>query len=307
MSLAIEIANLEKRFGAKVAVRSLTLAIAEGEVFGLLGPNGAGKSTTLRLVLGLLAPTGGRVQVLGRTIRVGTPMSGDVGAMIDRPALYPHLNADEHLSLAAWMAGRRALPEQRASQLQLVGLDPRDRRPARAYSTGMKQRLGLGIALLLRPRVLVLDEPTDGLDPTGIVDVRQLINRLREDGVTVLLSSHLLTEVERVCTRIGILMDGSLVANDRPDALVGGSARITLRLTSDDEAIRAASTLGTAAYPSSAVGRSLEVTAEPERAAAVISLLASAGITPADVRVSSGSLEDLYLRLASQHPIGPTS
>ncbi len=204
--------GLTKRYGRITAVDDLTFEVREGDRFGFLGPNGSGKTTTVRMLLGLVLPTSGEVELLGG--RVGRATLAQVGALVEGPAFVSHLSgrANLRLSDAAGPGGARSSRRRRVEEaLEQVGLDGVDRRPVRAYSLGMRQRLGLAAALLRRPRLLVLDEPTNGLDPQGIREVRDLLLELNRQGTTVFLSSHLLSEVEALCTRIGVLDRGRMV------------------------------------------------------------------------------------------------
>lgn len=213
---------LVKRYGAVTAVDGVDLDVREGDRYGFLGANGSGKTTTIRMVLGLVHPTSGRAELLGTTrLRSALPQ---VGALVEQPAFPGHLSGRTALRLldAAGPGGDRGTRRRRVQEaLELVGLAGVDRRPVRAYSLGMRQRLGLAAALLRAPRLLVLDEPTNGLDPQGIREIRELLVRLNEQGTTVFLSSHLLPEVEALCTRIGVMDRGRLVLQDRLDALGG--------------------------------------------------------------------------------------
>ena len=203
---------LVKRYGRVTAVDDLHLEVREGDRYGFLGPNGSGKTTTVRMLLGLVLPTSGQVQLLGGP--VGRDALAQVGALVEGPAFYGHLSgrANLRLSDAAGPGSVRRTRKARVGEvLEQVGLGGVDRRPVRAYSLGMRQRLGLASALLRRPRLLVLDEPTNGLDPQGIREVRDLLLDLNAQGTTVFLSSHLLSEVEALCTRIGVLDRGRMV------------------------------------------------------------------------------------------------
>ena len=207
--------HLTKRNGRVTAVQDLDLEVQEGDRFGFLGPNGSGKTTTVRMVLGLVLPTSGAVDLLGGA--PGRRSLQHVGAMVEGPAFVPHLSGRSNLRLldAAGPGGRRASRRGRVEQaLQRVGLDGVDRRPVKAYSLGMRQRLGLASALLRSPRLLVLDEPTNGLDPQGIREVRDLLLQLNRQGTTVFLSSHLLSEVEALCTRVAVMDRGRMVLQD---------------------------------------------------------------------------------------------
>ena len=236
--------NLTKRFGNVEAVREVSLDVREGDRYGLLGPNGSGKSTLVRMLLGLVYATSGEISVLGQRVpkHVGRVLP-EIGALIEEPAAYPHLSGRANLRLldAAGPDGARRTRRRRVDDaLEQVGLAGIDRRPVRAYSLGMRQRLGLAAALVRRPRLLILDEPTNGLDPRGIRDIRDLLVGLNAEGVTVFLSSHLLPEVSALCTRIGVLDSGRLVLEDQLASLQKPTGRV---LISTDDPERAVATL----------------------------------------------------------------
>jgi ABC-2 type transport system ATP-binding protein len=209
--------GLTKRYGRVVAVDAVDLDVREGDRYGFLGPNGSGKTTLVRLLLGLVYATSGEIEVLGHRMpaRAKTVLP-QLGSLVEGPAAYPHLSGRRNLALfdAAGPGGRRTRRHRIEDALEQVGLAGVDHRPVRAYSLGMRQRLGLAAALLRRPRLLVLDEPTNGLDPRGIREIRDLLTTLNEAGTTVFLSSHLLSEVEQLCTRVGIVDRGRLVLQD---------------------------------------------------------------------------------------------
>ena len=233
---------LTKRYGTVTAVRSVDLDVRDGDRYGLLGPNGSGKTTLVRMLLGLVYATSGEIEVLGRRIpRHAREVLPQIGALIEEPAAYRHLSGRANLALldAAGPGGRAARRTRRRrvdEALEQVGLAGVGRRPVKAYSLGMRQRLGLAAALIRRPRLLVLDEPGNGLDPRGIRDLRALLTGLNEAGVTVFLSSHLLAEVEQLCTRVGVLDDGRLVLQDDLAALRAPTGRIVLDTPDADQA-----------------------------------------------------------------------
>jgi ABC-type multidrug transport system ATPase subunit len=220
---AIRTTGLTKRFGRVTAVSGVDLEIPAGVRFGLLGPNGSGKTTLVRMLLGLVHPTAGSVELLGAAMpRHAASVLPRVGALVENPAAWPHLSGRANLRLldAAGAGGRRRDRRARVAEaLERVGLAGVDRRPVRAYSLGMRQRLGIAAALLRSPELLLLDEPTNGLDPRGIGEVRELLGELNAAGTTVVLSSHLLAEVEALCTRVGVMDAGKLVLADDLDAL----------------------------------------------------------------------------------------
>ncbi|MBI3267818.1 MAG: ATP-binding cassette domain-containing protein [Planctomycetes bacterium] len=222
-----------KRFGARVAVADLDLEVRRGEIYGFLGLNGAGKTTSLRMALGLIRPSSGRVFVYGRELLAGD-LSGiaPIGALIEGPAFYPYLSGADNLRVLARIAG--AVSEERIREVVArVGLAGREGDKVRGYSQGMRQRLGIAQALLARPELVLLDEPTNGLDPQGIADIRALLRRLHdEEGMTFLLSSHLLSEVELIATRVAILKEGRLVVEGTiRDLLDATTSAVRLRAT----------------------------------------------------------------------------
>jgi ABC-2 type transport system ATP-binding protein len=237
---------LVKRYGRVIAVNLVDLDVREGDRYGLLGPNGSGKTTLVRLLLGLVYATGGEISVLGLPVpaKVGAVLP-HVGALVEGPAAYGHLSGRANLALldaagpgADGRAGsRRTRPARIADALERVGLSGIDRRPVRTYSLGMRQRLGLAAALLRRPRLLVLDEPTNGLDPQGIREIRDLLLSLNAEGTTLFLSSHLLTEVEQLCTRVGVVNQGRLVLQEDLAALRTGTGLVEVATPDADRAV----------------------------------------------------------------------
>ena len=202
---------LSKSYGRRLAVDSLDLEIDRGELFGFLGPNGAGKTTTIRMALGLIAPSGGRVEILGREVRAHrSEVLPRVGALVESPALYGYMSGRDNLIAVGDLLG--GVSSKRIDEvLEIVSLKGRERDRVKTYSMGMKQRLGLAIALLNDPELLILDEPANGLDPAGIVEMRDLLRALAASGKTVFISSHVLSEVQQICTRVAIINHGRLV------------------------------------------------------------------------------------------------
>ena len=232
---------LTKRYGAVTAVRSVDLDVREGDRYGLLGPNGSGKTTLVRMLLGLVYATSGEIEVLGQRIpRHAREVLPQIGALIEEPAAYPHLSGRANLALldaAGPGSARRTRGKRIDEALERVGLAGVGRRPVKAYSLGMRQRLGLAAALMRRPRLLILDEPGNGLDPRGIRDLRELLIGLNEAGVTILASSHLLAEVEQLCTRVGVLDAGNLVLQDDLAALRAPTGRILVDTPDADQVV----------------------------------------------------------------------
>lgn len=238
--LVIETHGLTKRYGSQAAIDGVDLHVARGDRYGFLGPNGSGKTTLVRMLLGLVFATRGEIRVLGREVprRVHEVLPA-IGAMVEGPAAYGHLSGRANLDLldASGPGGRAGRRRRVADALERVGLAGVDRRPVRTYSLGMRQRLGLAGALLTRPELLVLDEPTNGLDPHGIREVRELLVELNEQGTTVFLSSHLLAEIEAFCTRVGVVDHGRLVLEEPMDTVRRATGRIVVTTPDVDRAL----------------------------------------------------------------------
>ena len=231
--------GLTKRYGGTLAVDGVDLDVREGDVYGFLGANGSGKTTTVRMLLGLVLATSGTVEVLGEPMpRRAASVLPRVGALVESPGAYPRLSGRANLRVHdALGRGRRAGRAARVDEaLDRVGLGGVDERPVAAYSLGMRQRLGLAHALLGRPRLLVLDEPTNGLDPQGIHEIRDLLLELNAGGTTILLSSHLLAEIEQLATRVGVLDRGRLVVEEQLAVLTRPTGRTEVRTPDVDRA-----------------------------------------------------------------------
>jgi ABC-2 type transport system ATP-binding protein len=291
--------ELTKRYGKTTAVDGLTMEVPRGEVFGFLGPNGAGKTTTIAMLLGLVHPSSGRAEVLGCDIRKG--LGGALrrtGATIESPAFYPYLSGRDNLRVMALASGGSDAGRI-AEVLERVGLAGREGDLFKTYSMGMKQRLALAAALLNDPEFLILDEPTNGLDPAGIQETRTMLRRMvDEQRKSVFLSSHLLHEVQQVCDRVMIIDRGRVIAQGRVGELLRQREAIEVELT-EPEIERAASILRGLAWVQAVRrdGARLRVSAPPDRSREVAESLAAAGVFPTQlVRVSS-TLEDLFLTL----------
>ena len=231
----IETHDLCKQYGTALRVAHVDLSVPEGSIYGFLGPNGAGKSTTLKMLLGLVRPTAGEIQVLGREMNRANRLAvlRQVGSLIESPSYYGHLTGEENLRIVQTLRG---VPERNIREvLQIVRLDGQRGRKVAHYSLGMKQRLGLAAALLGYPRLLILDEPTNGLDPAGIQEMRELIQSLPgRFGMTVVVSSHLLSEIDQIADTVGIIREGALVFQDTLAALHGRSRHhLALRTTNN--------------------------------------------------------------------------
>ena len=297
MGAALETAGLGKSYGSGAgavhALQALDLSIPRGGVYGILGPNGAGKSTLLRLALGLISPSLGTVRLLGAN-KTDTGVLRKVGAMIEAPSLYPFLTATDALRVFARMSGF-AEAGREAAVLERVGLTEAAHRRARTFSMGMRQRLALAAALLHRPELLILDEPTNGLDPAGMQAMRVLIRDLVDkDGVTIILSSHLLDEVEKVCDRVAILDHGKLIAEGAVADLVGAkSAGGRGLFYLDVSPIEAALALLGAKGRRHGDGVAADISRE--EAPALIRQLVAANIDIAEARWLAPTLEEIFL------------
>lgn len=234
--LVVKTAGLTKRYGERLAVDAVSMTVQRGEIYGFLGPNGAGKTTTLRMMLGLIAPTGGSASILGRP--AGEPeVTARVGALIEGPGFFPYLTGRENLQVLAKCRGLAKI----AADAALVRVDLADRGDDKfkSYSLGMKQRLGVAAALMGEPELIVLDEPTNGLDPAGMADMRALVVELARGGQTVLLSSHLLVEVQEICDRVGVINAGRLL-RESTVAELRGATTLRVRATPVDRALAVA-------------------------------------------------------------------
>jgi len=291
--------NLSKHYGNRLAVDNLNLEVRRGEIFGFLGPNGAGKTTTIRMALGLIAPTSGSVEILG--LDVATQRANvlpRVGALVETPALYLYMSGRDNLRAVASVLG--GVPKVRIDTvLELVGLSVRQKDRVRTYSLGMKQRLGVAMALLQDPDVLVLDEPANGLDPAGIVEMRDLMHRLSAEGKTVFISSHLLPEVQQICTRVAIINLGKLVTEATIEELTSRHGEFIVTLDRAEQAL--------ALIQAQAWGRNAHLDADGalitpapgERGRDLNLFLVKAGFAPDTITQATQDLEQVFLHLTN--------
>jgi ABC-2 type transport system ATP-binding protein len=233
---------LTKRYGDLRAVDAVNLEVSAGDVYGFLGANGSGKTTAVRMLLGLVLPTSGEAEVLGRPMPTARrSVLPHIGSLVESPAAYPHLSGSANLALLDATGSDRSRGQERRARigtaLEQVGLNPADRRPVRTYSQGMRQRLGLAAALMRRPSLLILDEPTNGLDPHGTQEIRRLLLELNAEGTTIFLSSHLLAEIEQMCTRVGVLRRGQLILQEQLDSLLKPTGVVAVRTRDIDRCI----------------------------------------------------------------------
>jgi ABC-type multidrug transport system ATPase subunit len=294
--VVLEVHELRKVFGPVRAVDGISFSVASGQIYGFLGPNGSGKTTTIGMILGLLHPTSGTLRLFGEFI---TPdhatQLGRVGAMIGAPMLLPYLTARQNLKLLV-----RLHPGTRSTRinevLDLVGLlGDADRRTGQ-FSTGMKQRLGLAMSLLHEPELLILDEPTNGMDPTGMYEIRNLLSELSKQGVTVFISSHLLHEIEQICDRVAVLKQGRMIAEGRVADLLGGNTTVKLRVPSPHQAAQLLRQFsGCSGIHSN--GTYVSVSGLPSEQ--ILAYLVSNGIIPTEVRTGQLDLEQIYLQLTN--------
>ena len=291
-SYAVEARNLTKLYDETAAVDQLNLSVERGSIYGVLGPNGAGKTTMLKMLLGLTRPSSGRLKVLG-----ADPGTSDgllnVGAVIESPGFYPYLSGIDNLKIVARYAG---VPAFRAKEvLRQVGLSLKAKQAFSKYSLGMKQRLGVAAALLKDPKLLILDEPTNGLDVRGMYEMRELIKKLRQERRTVLLSSHIMWEVEQLCDRVAVIHKGQLIAEGSVTDLKRQAGLEIKALPLERARQAAAKVRGVSEIKTSGAG--LWLSTDPEQAPRVVQALVQEGISVSEVRPAGMSLEELFLRL----------
>ncbi len=291
--------KLTRRFGDIVAVRELDLEISGGGVVGLVGPNGSGKSTLIRLLLGLIRPTSGTAQVFDSSITHPRVYASRVGALIESPAFVPSLAARTNLRSLARLRG---IPNARVDEvLEVVGLRDRSREPAKRFSLGMKQRLGIAAALLPDPELLVLDEPTNGLDPAGVFEIRQLLRSLGDQGRTVVVSSHLLSEIEAACDTLAVIRYGELLFSGPLDELVGQAGECIETVPEFPGDIgRLGELLSSKGWKTTVHDQGVCVSTPASQAADVNRAAAEAGITLSALRPQSASLEEVFLRMTGE-------
>ena len=290
----METHGLTKRYGDRLAVDAVDMRVRRGEVYGFLGPNGAGKTTTLRMMLGLIRPTAGTATVLGRP--AGRPdVTARVGALVEGPGFYPYLSGLDNLRV---MARYRGLPESAATgALARVDLADRGDDRFKSYSLGMKQRLGVASALMGEPELIVLDEPTNGLDPAGMADMRSLIVDLARGGQTVLLSSHLLDEVQEICDRVGVINKGRLLRESTVADLRGGASLVVRGHPVEDTLAVAMEIAGEDAVQLDGNDVLLDVT--PERAPDLTRALVARGVDVHQIGSAERTLESVFFEMTT--------
>jgi ABC-2 type transport system ATP-binding protein len=297
---AIESRGMSKVLGRRKVVDGIDLSVSKGEIFGFLGPNGAGKTTTIRLLLGLSRIDEGEAFILGRRVPAPTETLRHVGSMVEQPAFYPWMSGRKNLDVL--LLGRCS-KEEIESAMEEAGIAESARSKVRTYSQGMRQRLGLSLAICGRPQLLILDEPANGLDPAGIRDFRQLLRGLADRGCTVFLSSHQLSEVERACDRAAILHLGHVIAEGTVTGLGGDERWVTVSVDAQEER---AALQALASMPTKLDGPG-RILVKAESGHAVSRLLANQGVFPESVTQQSSTLEERFLSLTEGEGDGRSS
>ncbi|MCK6206765.1 MULTISPECIES: ABC transporter ATP-binding protein [Bacillaceae] len=296
--LILETNGLTKKFGKRSAVENVDLRLAKGEIYGFLGPNGAGKTTTIRMLLGLARPTGGSIHIFGRDLKKEKlQILRKVGSLVEYPSYYGHLTAIENLE-----ALRRILevPKSRIDEvLAIVRLSKEAKRPVKGFSLGMKQRLGIAAALLANPELLILDEPTNGLDPSGILEIRELIKSMpAQHGMTILVSSHLLSEIDQMATQVGIISKGSMIFQDSIHVLrQKANSQIAITVNETEKAWRALLSNGIQAEKER---EHLLLDGTDAQVAAAVETLVRHDVSVYRVQEQRKTLEDIFLELTGE-------
>jgi lantibiotic transport system ATP-binding protein len=296
--LILETNGLTKKFGKRSAVENVDLRLAKGEIYGFLGPNGAGKTTTIRMLLGLARPTGGTIQIFGKDLKKEKlQILRKVGSLVEYPSYYGHLTAIENLE-----ALRRILevPKSRIDEvLAIVRLSKEAKRPVKGFSLGMKQRLGIAAALLANPELLILDEPTNGLDPSGILEIRELIKSMpAQHGMTILVSSHLLSEIDQMATQVGIISKGSMIFQDSIHVLrQKANSRIAITVNETETAWRALLSNGIQAEREQ---EHLLLDGTDTQIAAAVETLVRHDVSVYRIQEQRKTLEDIFLELTGE-------
>jgi ABC-2 type transport system ATP-binding protein len=314
-AIVISTSRLTKAFGNLVAVNDLHLQVMRGDVFGFLGPNGSGKTTTIRMLLGLIRPTAGRAVIFGMDNAYQLPaILQRIGAIVETPVFYPYLSGKDNLHVIAAASGMisgRSSNRRVEEVLEIVELQAQAKDAFRKYSLGMKQRLGIGAALLADPELVLLDEPTNGLDPAGVFEIRQLIQRLANLGKTIFISSHILYEIQQVCNRVAILQKGNLIKQGTVNDMLRQSEQIIIRFNTADETQRALSVLrGMRERGVNWIAQAnidtdkqdlsmIRVDAARTRSAEINALLAHNNLFAAEIHPQEGSLEEVFLELTT--------
>jgi len=299
MEYVVKTKNLTKRFGKEKAVSSLDMAIPKGEIYGFLGPNGAGKTTTIRMLLGLMRPTSGSIQIFQEDLsKERINILKRVGSLVENPSYYPHLTAYENLEALRKIL---AVPKERINEvLDIVRLSDVANKKVKGFSMGMKQRLGIAASLLNNPELLILDEPTNGLDPSGIIEIRNLIKQLAaESGMTILISSHLLSEIDQLATTVGIVNKGKMIFQDSIDVMrMYAQQSISIKVDDSEKAWRSLLANGIKAdFKNDRISLS-ELT--DVKVAEAVRTLVHDGFSIYRVEEEKRSLEDIFLQMTKE-------
>jgi len=301
-NVVVRTEHLTKHYGKLVAVDDLNLEVHRGQVFGFLGPNGSGKSTTMCMMLGLIAPTSGNIEIFGLSVKNNlADILGKTGAVMESPGFYPYLSGWDNLKVFARIS-RQSTDDRIKEVLTLVDLADRAQDKFSGYSQGMKQRLAIACALLHDPEFIVFDEPTSGLDPAGMKEIRELIIKLGQEGKTVFLNSHLLHEVEQVCDHVAIIKKGKVIALGAPNDLIKHGDSVQIRVTDIDKAV---ALLNEEDWVSSVTreGDLLILKAPTERTADISALLAKNGVFVSEMKAGDESLESIFLELTEEETV----
>jgi len=300
--LVVRTEHLTKHYGKLVAVDDLNLEVHRGQVFGFLGPNGAGKSTTMSMILGLIAPTSGNIEIFGLSVKNNlADILSKTGAVMENPGFYPYLSGWDNLKVFASISCN--VTDNRIKEvLKLIDLVDRAQDKFSGYSQGMKQRLAIAGALLHDPEFIIFDEPTNGLDPAGMKEIRELIIRLGHEGKTIFLNSHLLHEVEQVCDHVAIIKKGKVIALGAPDDLIKRGDTLQIRVTDIDKAV---ALLNGEDWVSSISreGDLLILKAPTKRATDISALLAKNGVFVSEMKAKDDSLESIFLELTKEETV----
>jgi ABC-2 type transport system ATP-binding protein len=299
MEYIVETKGLTKRFGKEKAVVDLDMKIKKGEIYGFLGPNGAGKTTTIRMLLGLMKPTAGTIQIFQKDLsKERINILKEVGSLVENPSYYPHLTAYENLEASRKIVG--ASKERIHEVLDIVRLSDVANKKVKGFSLGMKQRLGIATSLLNHPELLILDEPTNGLDPSGMIEVRHLIKRLAaESGITILISSHLLSEIDQLATTVGIVNKGKMIFQDSIDVMRKYAQQsISIKVNDHEKAWRSLLSSGLKADYEN--GRILLSEYPDEKVAEVVRTLIQNDFSVYRVEEEKRSLEEIFLHMTKE-------
>lgn len=298
MEYIVQTENLSKSFGKEQAVSNINLKIRKGEIYGFLGPNGAGKTTTIRMLLGLMKPSSGKIKIFQKDLtKERINILAKVGSLVENPSYYPHLTAYENLEALRRILG---VPKSRIDEvLEIVRLKDAANKKVKGFSLGMKQRLGIAASLLHNPELLILDEPTNGLDPSGIIEIRNLIKRLPEEyGMTIIISSHLLSEIDQMATQVGIVTKGKMIFQDSIEAMRRfAQPKVVIKVSDSENGWRSLVANGIKAEHKDDL--ILFDECSDEKVAHIVQILVQEGISVYRVEEEKRSLEEIFLQMTT--------